>query len=299
MIRKFSDVGGAVCCWDSCRCPRPVAEGAFKGVGQSDCLPKVNRLAAIHEAAKVVAKESDLCKEGMPNLKYFTLDRSSLGVGVYQEIRGKEENEYPFVFSAGVSDETGEATILKASHLFTASRYAASTRLDGVYQNAAEFLTASDVTKGINRLLGKSHAVGLRDNGSVFFIPGEFIERYNAVADALKAGGPQLHCWVVDLSANERLLRTVHDNMIHEVVDRMTKRQADWSEFVTAGGKAQERGLQSRFDAMLEDARQIEFYEKFLATNLDALREALEQQQAMIGMAHLDLWNANADGDAS
>lgn len=293
MIRKFDDIGGAVVCWDSCRCERPVAESVYGSIGRKDCVPSVNRLAAIHNAAKVVAQEAGLCAEGMPNLKRFTLDRSTVGVAVYQEIRGKDENEYPFVFSAGVHAETGEASMLKASTIFTTSHYAASARLDGVYQNETGFLTASDVTKGINTLVGKySRGVGLKENGGVYFIPGEFIERFNVVADGLSKAGPQLHCWVVDLAANERLLRTVHDNMIREIVERMTKRNDEWQQFVSVGGKAQDRGLQSRFESMLDDAKQIEFYEQYLSTNLDALRDALEQQQAMIGMAHLDLWNA-------
>jgi hypothetical protein len=50
--------------------------------------------------------------------------------------------------------------------------------------------------------------------------------------------------------------------------------------------------LQSRFEAMVEDARQIEYYEEFLQVRLDALRGALERQQAMIGMAHMELWQA-------
>jgi hypothetical protein len=43
---------------------------------------------------------------------------------------------------------------------------------------------------------------------------------------------------------------------------------------------------------MLADAQQIEFYESFLSVRLDSLRSVLERQQGIIGLAHLDLWNA-------
>ena len=104
--------------------------------------------------------------------------------------------------------------------------------------------------------------------------------------------GPKLHCWQVDLSANDKLLATLHDNVQDSLISRMEQRASEWEELTARGGKARSDGLQSRFDAMVEDARQIEYYEEFLQVRLDALRGALERQQAMIGMAHMELWQA-------
>lgn len=285
MIRTF-DSSGAVVCWDSHRCPRQVAESAFASIGKGHLVPAVNHLAALGDAAKTIAADNGLLLPGSP-LKYFTLDRSSTGIGVYREIRGREENEYQFLFSVGVHTETGTALFLKQSCGLSAD---APHRLDALYRESTQFLTANDLTKAINGFLAQSHGVLLRDNGSVYFLPGEFIGQYEELATGFD--GPRLHCWQVDLSANDKLLATLHDNVQDGLVSRMEERAKEWEELTLRGGKARADGLQSRFEAMVEDARQIEFYEEFLEVRLDALRRALERQQAMIGMAHMELWQA-------
>ena len=295
MIRKF-DSSGAVVCWDSARCSRVPVEAAFTAIGHGNLIPKVNKLAAVHEAARAVAHVSGFCAEGLPTLKRFTLDRSRVGVGVYQEIRGADENEYRFLFSVGVAADTGEAEVLKTApgigHPIVGPHQTANDR----YQEATEYLQASDFTKAVNSLIGKSHGVGIRDNGSFYFVPGEFISTSTTLSDALErlpaTGRPKLHCWQVDLAANPKLAETVNDSMIGDIIGRMEKRAADWQALKDHDGKPQKRGLETRFEEMLEDAQQIEYYERFFAVRHDKLREALEAQQAMIGMAHLDLWNA-------
>ena len=289
MIRKF-DSSGAVVCWDSQRVLRQNAESAFGSVGKGKFVPAVNHLAALTDAAKAVASDGGLNLPGLP-LKYFTLDRSSTGIGVYREIRGTQENEYQFMFSVGVLAETGRAVFLKQSPqcpLYLGAN--AINQLDAVYRESTRYLTASDLTKAVNGFLAASHGVLLRDNGSVYFLPGEFIEQYETLARELV--GPKLHCWQVDLSANDKLLATLHDNVQESLISRMEQRAGEWEELTARGGKARSDGLQSRFDAMVEDARQIEYYEEFLQVRLDALRGALERQQAMIGMAHMELWQA-------
>ncbi|MGB8854369.1 MAG: hypothetical protein WCC69_12475 [Pirellulales bacterium] len=288
MIRKF-DSSGAVVCWDSQRVLRQNAESAFGAVGKDKFVPAVNHLAALTDAAKAVAADGGLNLPGLP-LKYFTLDRSSTGIGVYREIRGTQENEYQFMFSVGVS-ESGRAVFLKQSPqcpLYLGPD--AINKLHDVYRESTRYLTASDLTKAVNGFLAASHGVLLRDNGSVYFLPGEFIEQYETLARELV--GPKLHCWQVDLSANDKLLATLHDNVQESLISRMEQRAGEWEELTARGGKARSDGLQSRFDAMVEDARQIEYYEEFLQVRLDALRGALERQQAMIGMAHMELWQA-------
>jgi len=289
MIRKF-DSSGAVVCWDSQRVLRQNAESAFGSVGKGKFVPAVNHLAALTDAAKAVASDGGLNLPGLP-LKYFTLDRSSTGIGVYREIRGTQENEYQFMFSVGVLAETGRAVFLKQAP--TCPLYIgpnAINQLDAVYRESTRYLTASDLTKAVNGFLAASHGVLLRDNGSVYFLPGEFIEQYETLARELV--GPKLHCWQVDLTANDKLLATLHDNVQESLISRMEQRAGEWEELTARGGKARSDGLQSRFDAMVEDARQIEYYEEFLQVRLDALRGALERQQAMIGMAHMELWQA-------
>jgi len=289
MIRKF-DSSGAVVCWDSQRVLRQNAESAFGSVGKPSLVPAINHLAALTDAAKAVASDGGLALPGLP-LKYFTLDRSSTGIGVYREIRGTQENEYQFMFSVGVLAETGRAVFLKqapACPLYIGAN--AINQLDAVYRESTRYLTASDLTKAVNGFLAASHGVLLRDNGSVYFLPGEFIEQYETLARELV--GPKLHCWQVDLSANDKLLATLHDNVQESLISRMEQRAGEWEELTARGGKARSDGLQSRFDAMVEDARQIEYYEEFLQVRLDALRGALERQQAMIGMAHMELWQA-------
>ena len=289
MIRKF-DSSGAVVCWDSQRVLRQNAESAFGSVGKGKFVPAVNHLAALTDAAKAVASDGGLNLPGLP-LKYFTLDRSSTGIGVYREIRGTQENEYCFLFSVGVLAETGRAVFLKqapACPLYLGPD--AINKLHDVYRESTRYLTASDLTKAVNGFLAASHGVLLRDNGSVYFLPGEFIEQYETLARELV--GPKLHCWQVDLSANDKLLATLHDNVQESLISRMEQRAGEWEELTARGGKARSDGLQSRFDAMVEDARQIEYYEEFLQVRLDALRGALERQQAMIGMAHMELWQA-------
>ena len=289
MIRKF-DSSGAVVCWDSQRVLRQNAESAFGSVGKDKFVPAVNHLAALTDAAKAVASDGGLNLPGLP-LKYFTLDRSSTGIGVYREIRGTQENEYQFMFSVGVLAETGRAVFLKQAP--TCPLYIgpnAINQLDAVYRESTRYLTASDLTKAVNGFLAASHGVLLRDNGSVYFLPGEFIEQYETLARELV--GPKLHCWQVDLTANDKLLATLHDNVQESLISRMEQRAGEWEELTARGGKARSDGLQSRFDAMVEDARQIEYYEEFLQVRLDALRGALERQQAMIGMAHMELWQA-------
>ena len=288
MIRKF-DSSGAVVCWDSQRVLRSNAESAFGSVNRASLVPAVNHLAALTDAAKAVAGDGGLALPGLP-LKYFTLDRSSTGIGVYREIRGPQENEYQFMFSVGLS-ESGRAVFLKQSP--SCPLYLGAdciNQLEGVYRESTRYLTASDLTKAVNGLVAACHGVLLRDNGSVYFLPGEFIEQYETVARELV--GPRLHCWQVDLSANEKLLTTLHDNVQESLISRMELRAQEWEELTTRGGKARPDGLQSRFEAMVDDARQIEYYEEFLQVRLDALRGALERQQAMIGMAHMELWQA-------
>jgi hypothetical protein len=142
MIRKF-DSSGAVVCWDSQRVLRQNAESAFGSVGKGKFVPAVNHLAALTDAAKTVASDGGLNLPGLP-LKYFTLDRSSTGIGVYREIRGTQENEYQFMFSVGVLAETGRVVFLKQAP--TCPLYIgpnAINQLDAVYRESTRYLTAS------------------------------------------------------------------------------------------------------------------------------------------------------------
>lgn len=299
MIRSF-DASGAVVCWDSHRVARQPVVDAFTSVGFSKLVPKANELVAVTDAAKCVAGNvgmigKDQYGNDLPRLKYFTLDRSAVGVGVYQEIRGKKQNEYRFMFSAGLDENTNQPHILHIDpscpfgRVFT---YDSSVLLRSSYYDAVDFLPASDLTRAVNTLVKKSHGVLLKDNGGTFFLPGDFIARYSQVADAIEPHGPKLHVWTVDLTSNPKLVETVNDRMQTELVARIDARQAEWDALVAAGGKPRTDGLKSRYEAMVEDARQIEYYEQFFSTKLDELRAALEKQQSAIGMAHLDLWNA-------
>jgi hypothetical protein len=302
MIRTF-DSSGAVVCWDAERVARSTAKAAFDSIGRGKFVPAVNHLAAISDAAKAVAQSCGMTGKvvgggSLPSLRYFTLDRSSIGVGVYQEIRGKKENEYRLMFSAGVNDTTGNAEILKIDPRCPFSEVwdlAAGDRLNDVYRDATNYLTASDLTKAINGLLRASHTLPLRKNGSVYFLPGEYLHLYQTVADGLEGAGPSLHCWKVDLANNPKLMETLHDSLHEEILQRMEARQVDWDALVSKGAKARSDGLQTRFDEMQQDAQLIEFYERFLSVRLEKMRSALEKQQAMIGMAHLDLWSAQEE----
>lgn len=289
-VRKFNDATGAVVCWDSKRSPRPGVEAAFDAVGFRHLVPAVNKLAAINDAAKAVAAEAGLAGPANPTVKYFTLDRSTIGVGVYHEVRGVEQNDYRFLFSCGVHEDTGRAIIVREQLPLPA---ACHDRCRDVYREATGFLPASDVTRALNGLIRKSHGVGIRDNGSVYFVPGEFLPTYHKLADAIEPAGPVLHTWQVDLQSNPRLIETVSDAMVEEVLKRMEQRTADWKALMDSEGKPQKRGLESRFRELCDDASQVEYYESFFGRQYDRLRAALESQQAMIGMAHLDMWNAN------
>lgn len=288
-VHKFTDLTGAVVCWDSKRSPRAGVEAAFEAVGFRHLVPAVNRLAAINDAAKAVAAEAGLDGPAQPTLKRFTLDRSTVGVGVYHEIRGVEENEYRFLFSCGVHEDTGRAIIVREAVPLPASCH---DLCRDVYREGTGFLPASDVTRALNGLIRKSHGVGIRENGSVYFVPGEFLATYHTLADAIEPAGPVLHTWKVPLESNPRLVETVSDAMVEEIVKRMEQRAADWKALVESEGKPQKRGLESRFRELCDDASQVEYYESFFGRQYDRLRAALEAQQAMIGLAHLDLWNA-------
>lgn len=299
MIRKF-DAAGAVVCWDSERVARAAAKAAFDSIGRGKYLPAVNHLSAITDAAKAVAGSigltgRDAAGHPLPPLRYFTLERSAIGVGVYQEIRGRQENDYRLMFSVGVDDATGNAVMLKVDPRCPSHRvYDVETadRLNDVYREATTFLTAPDLTKAINALLRASNTLPLRSNGSVYFLPGDYLPLYQGVASALEGSGPELHCWQVDMASNPKMMETLHDNLHAEILTRMEARQKDWDSLVDRGAKARSDGLATRFSEMQEDAKLIEFYEEFLSVRLDAMRSAMEKQQAMIGMAHLDLWSA-------
>jgi hypothetical protein len=297
MISKFSH-SGAVVCWDSMRCGRDLATAAFDAVGGRKFIPPVNHLAALTDAAKRVAADHGLMDKDHPPLKFFTLDRSTKGIGVHYEIRSREANEYPHLFSIAVGDDEssnpGHVEVVKVSASCPAGVFFAGSLADSTYQQAIGYMTASDVTRGVNALVKARHGLLLRQNGSVFFLPGDFIAEYETLADGLAKGGPQLHCWTVDLTANPALLDTIHNKLQDELLCRLEKRQQEWDELQARKGSPQERGLQSRFDEMLDDAQHLEFYEQFLSVRHDKIRTLLEQQQTMIGMAHMSLWEQPA-----
>lgn len=291
MFKSFDHSGGIVC-WDSHRCERWSASYAFGLIGGADHIPPPNKLAALSDAAKAIAQESGLAGADTPNIKYFTLDRSRAGIGAHYEIRSVDENQYPHLFSVGLTGDTEDFTLLKDSRcLVSAAAQDAGSRK---YAESIDYLTASDVTRAINSLLRKRHAMMLRENGGVYFLPGEFVEDYRKLADAIGGSGPTLHCWRVDMSDNDALLTMLHERLQETLLTRLEKRQAEWDELQARGGKPQDRGLQSRFEEMLDDARQLEYYEQFLSVRHDRIRTALEAQQSMIGMAHMALWEQPA-----
>lgn len=196
----------------------------------------------------------------------------------------KQQNEYHFCFSATITD--GWALDLLQVGDSMPSAFAIYEDLHQTLNHRRDYLAAPVVSDVMVRALHSWRATRLKDDGGVWFLPGEHIERYRAFANAIHAAGdgPRFCCTTFKIGSDPDTVGHVLDSLRAEVTAGIEEIMQD---VLSAEGGMQDRSIRlrmSRADAYL---KKVSLYEKLTGETLAGLSGALEQAKQALAINRL------------
>jgi hypothetical protein len=136
------------------------------------------------------------------------------------------------------------------------------------------------------RALHSWGATRLKDDGGVWFLPGEHVGRYRAFADAIDAkdDGPRFCCTTFEIGSDPDTVGHVLDSLQAEVTAGIEEIMED---VLAAEGGMQDRSIRlrmSRADAYL---KKVSLYERLTGETLAELSGAVEQAKQALALNKL------------
>lgn len=191
--------------------------------------------------------------------------REKNGYSVVDEIKGEDENEFPAIASATITDK-GEV-IIRSGEMSV-------SELQDKANHFRRVLPASSVSavmiEIITNVLG---GITMRDGGGIYFIPEENVGRWMNIATAIEESaceGASNNVTICPMETNEMTLRDIHDAIVREVGNEAAAIRKELADN-DLGYRAIENRVQ-RSSALFSRTKQ---YEALLGKTLDACREAL------------------------
>jgi hypothetical protein len=196
----------------------------------------------------------------------------------------KQQNDYHFCFSATITDRW-ELDLLRVGDVIP-SAFAIHDDLQQTAKHRRDYLAAPVVSDVMVQALQSWRATRLKDDGGVWFLPGEHIGRYRAFANAIYAGddGPRFCCTTFEIGSDPDTVAHVLDSLRAEVTAGI---EGIMQDVLDAEEGMQERSIRLRMGRADAYLRKVAVYEKLTGETLADLSGAVEQAKQALAINRL------------
>jgi hypothetical protein len=205
------------------------------------------------------------------------------GFTVVREDRGLDSNRYQTDLSARVID--GDPPTLTFEPWDSRA-----VSIQGAYQAQMGRVSASQVSSSLVRIIESLGGTRLRPSGAVYWLPGNRIDEWSRIADAVEqaADGAKTAIYMLRHRLDHDAVRAVRDAVITEV---QSEAQRICDEVTT--GELGGRALETRKKQAAELRAKVLLYEDLLSVGLDGLHGAIDRADQAAATATL-LLGANS-----
>jgi hypothetical protein len=274
---------GALAFWNTKSTLRQRVQTAAEQAGIERFVPsQPSPSAVLREAMIETAKQ--LC--GRVRRHPFMVRRlaDSHSFEVRQVHPRKHENDYDFCFSATITNAWC-MDVLRVGETM-ASADAVFHHLLSKVKERRDYLPAPMVSDVMVRALQSWSATRLKDDGGVWFVPSEHVNRYRAFAYAIAGDGdgPRFCVTPFEIGSDPDTVSHVLDSLRSEVT---TGIQDIMDELLESQGSLQARSLRTRADRVNGYLDKVVQYEAITGHALSDLSAAIEQARQALALNRL------------
>ena len=195
-----------------------------------------------------------------------------------------QRNDYHFCFSATIT-EAWDISLLQTGDFMPATDRLYDDLLRTV-THRRDYLAAPAVSDVMVRGLQSWGATRLKDDGGVWFLPGDRVSRYRAFASAIDdAGeGPRFCCTTFEIGADPDTVGHVLDSLRAEVTTGIEEIMQD---VLAADGGMQDRSIRLRMGRADAYLKKVSLYEKLTGETLADLSGAVQQAKQALALNQL------------
>ena len=196
----------------------------------------------------------------------------------------KQQNDYHFCFSATITN-AWKVDLLQIGD-FMPTMAVIHDDLLGTVDHRRDYLPAPIVSDVMVRALHSWGATRLKDDGGVWFIPSECIDRYRAFANAIYGAGdgPRFCCTTFEIGADHDTVSHVLDSLRIEVMDGVREIMDD---VLAAEGGLQDRSIRLRMERANSYLQKVSQYEAITGQTLAELTGAIDQAKQALALNRL------------
>ena len=264
-----------------------VVHDVFNKAGLGKCLPRREKRAiALKIALKAYLIET-YGKKDARSMRAYPLDRRVLGYEVRRKVDGTEQNDHPYVCTIKADDKTGDAWVSYAGTLGPQSE---CDRINRLYRDRVLWYCPTTVGSLIKRAITEYfHGTSLKGNGGLYFLPGQYVFSYRALAMGLERGPTNPDSELVmtlgtfDVRDNPGVARDAIASLRAEIRAATEEINSD----LVGAHEMTEKGIENRktrLNTLLNMARD---YADLFGTSLDDMKTMLESTGTALAMAEL------------
>lgn len=205
------------------------------------------------------------------NLVRPLADQEKNGFSVMREIKGQDENQYPVLFHANVSNE-------KVYCLKVSSDMGDQLALESRLQKGAEFyhnvLTGAATGKVLVNIIRKRFdGTSIQDGGKMYFIPSKHLEEWKLIEKIFVGAAAPPHfnrMYRLGYKIDENSMLAIKDQIESELLLETRRIMDDFK-----ANDMSKRVLENRADKIDGLVKKMELYESILDTSLGSCRDQL------------------------
>lgn len=192
------------------------------------------------------------------------------GFAVVEETFRGNTPEYEVLFHAWLDDDGPMVDVVNSE---------IEDRLDILFHREKNRVGLNEMSPWLIRYAYRHHAISLRANGGVYFIPKDMVRVWTRMATALHEGSG-CHVYQIPALQSQSAVEAVLGAFSREV-------EADVGELdrILRDEQLGARALRTKAQDCENQLKKIEYYEKLLGVSLDKLRTSFEELSARVAGA--------------
>jgi len=272
---------GAMVFWDAGPVKASVLKDALDGAGLGGFYPSTSRQQwAIKEVLSDFCSASNLkLKQHGNPVKISPLRTDVRGVEAVRQTKGESHNQHDFLLSITVNDhgDVRIAEINKDCFSMLVGRYhLVEQAMTNSYRAKMEIMPTTMVSTCINNVLGSMGGTLCKQDGGLWFLPGDQIGFFEALAAEIMQGSSQLVVSSIKfpLKPTESSYRMVLASIRREalaVTKTMNDALAD-----LAGSELRNDGISTRLRVLSELKNKVKLYEDLLGVTMTDVHQAVD-----------------------
>jgi len=269
---------GAFAWWSPHRMEVPALEKALGDVGLSNLAPKSSTVpAALKETLNALISGARIRVRGKP-ISFNPLSDAVKGCEAVMREPGNEANVHDFVMSIVL--DGAQVKIARINHIYMphvrGKEAALENLLTNTFHDEMSWFPTSMVSSCVARVIGTLGGVLCRENGGVWFLPENVIDRFEQFADSMESSGRvRITLTKFPLRPGERSYRLVAESIQKEIREALLEIEEGLSQI--GKGDARARGQKTRMARLMELRDKVNSYEQILGITMSDLHQAVEK----------------------